>query len=215
MALSVCALVCLGACDSFTPREAPPPCTPGTLGCTEPPPFVEPLLPQIVRDNIERAVEGRTVEPNYKRSLAPEPEDLLDVFIYIPDPQAEALAPPGFFVGWDKGREVQFMLNLLVASGDSLQEAAMAFPRFTVDPDFTPTTNLARYDVDYELSLTYVRGDPPIERVDFYAGRAKWDFIGGDRNFWTLLRWEDIGLPPSPSSAPIGTMGTLRAFVGP
>ena len=214
MALSSCAIVCLGACDSFTPREAPPPCDPDDPECQPPPNFSEPLRPDSVRVNIERAVEGRTVEPNYVRSLAPEPENLPDVFFYLPDPQAEALFP-GFFVGWDKDSEVQFMLNLLVTSGDSLQAVEMSFPRFEVDPDFTPTTNEARYDVDYELSLTYVRGDPPEERVDFYAGRAKWDFIGGDTNFWTLLRWEDIGLPPSSSGTPKGTMGTLRGFVGP
>ncbi len=218
IALSGCAVLCLGACDSFTPREAPPPCDPvNDPSCRPPPDFLAPINPLIVRDNIERAIEGRTVEPNYKRSLAPEPEDLPDAFVYFPDPQAEALAPfPGYFVGWDKVREVQFMLTLLEASGDSLRNVEMAFPRFSVDPDFPSTSTLTRYDVDYELTLTYVRGDPPQERIDFYAGRSKWDFFTGDRDlFWTLLRWEDIGLPPSSSSTPIGTMGSLRTFVRP
>ncbi len=218
MALTSCTLVCLGACDSFTPREAPPPCDPvNDPGCRPPPEFIPPLLPVVVRDNIERAIEGRTVEPNYERSLAPEPVDLPDVFAYFPDPQAEALAPfPGYFVGWDKAREVQFMLTLLETPGDSLRDVEIAFPRFSEDRGFPSTSRLIRYDVDYELTLTYVQGDPPQTRTEFYAGMSKWDFFTGERDeFWTLLRWEDIGLPPSPSEPPIGTMGSLRAFVRP
>ena len=209
-------LLCLGACDSFSPRTAPPPCNPTTdPNCKPPPEFLDPLTPEVVRINIEAAVEGRTVQPNYERSLTPEPADQPGLFTYIPDPGAEAQAPPGFFVGWNKGREVQFMLNLLEASGDSLQKVELDFPRFTVDPSFPSTPDLTRYDVNYQLALTYERGDPPVQRIDHYAGTAKWDLTGGARNFWTLLRWEDRSPLAVPGVTIIGTMGTLRAFVGP
>lgn len=214
LVLSYCALVCLCACDSFTPREAPPPCDPvSDPTCRPPPEFISPITPLVVRDNIQRAIEGQTVIPNYERSLAPEPEDLPDVFAYFPDQEAEGLAPsPDYFVGWDKEREVQFMLTALEADS-TLDNVEMVFPRFSVDPDFPSTSTLTRYDVDYELTLTYVRGDPPQTETEFYAGRSKWDFFTGDRDlFWTLLRWEDISLPPSPSDTPIGTMGSLRVF---
>ena len=207
----------LGACDSFSPRTPPPPCDPNTdPNCKPPPEFVEPTTPEVVRINIEAAVEGRTVQPNYERSLTPEPADQTGLFTYIPDPGAEAQAPAGFFNGWIKSREVQFMLTLLEASGDSLQKVELDFPRFTVDPSFPSTPTLRRYDVDYQLVLTYARGDPPVERIDHYAGTAKWDLTDpGSRQFWTLLRWEDRSPLSVPGVTIIGTMGTLRAFVGP
>lgn len=209
------AAVALAGCDLFSPRTPPAPCDPDTdPNCQPPPEFLEPLLPEIVRDNIKAAVDGRTVSPNYERSLTPEPADQVGLFTYIPDQNAEAQAPPGFFDGWNKGREVQFMLTLLEASGDSLRSVELVFQRYTQDPGFPATNDLKRYDVDYVLSLTYARGDPPVERIDLYAGRAKWDLTGGDRNFWTLLRWEDVGPLTVPGETIIGTMGTLRAFVG-
>ncbi len=210
-------LLGLGACDSFSPRTAPPPCNPNTdPNCKPPPEFLEPLTPEVVRINIEAAVEGRTVQPNYERSLTPEPADQPGLFTYIPDPGAEAQAPPGFFAGWTKGREVQFMLTLLEASGDGLQKVELDFPRFTLDPGFPSTDELTRYDVEYLLTLTYERGDPPVQRIDHYAGTAKWDLADpGKRKFWTLLRWEDRSPLSVPGVTIIGTMGTLRAFVGP
>ena len=220
--LAVAALLCLGACDSFSPRSAPTPCDPDTdPDCKPLPPFLEPQTPELVRTNIQAAVQERTVQPNYVRSLTPEPADQPGLFTYIPDPGAEAQAPPGFFVGWNKDREVQFMLTLLEASAgggaalDSLNQVELAFPRYTVDPTFPSTPDLTRYDVEYVLALTYESGDPPVERTDRYAGRAKWDLTGGNRNFWTLLRWEDISPLSVPGATIIGTMGTLRVFVGP
>jgi len=209
------ATLALAGCDSFSPRTPPPPCDPDTdPNCKPPPPFVEPLVPEIVRDNIKAAVEGRTVEPNYRRSLTPEPADQVGLFTYIPDPGAEAQAPPGFFAGWDKGREVQFMLLLLeTTAGDSLRSVQLNFQKFT-ENDVLPSEDETRYDVEYQLALTYVSGDT-VERTDYYAARANWDFAGGLRDFWTLARWEDISPLTVPGETPIGTMGTLRAFVGP
>jgi hypothetical protein len=206
------------SCDFFSPRTPPPPCDPLTdPDCAPPPDFFEPLTPELVRDNIQRALQGRTAEPNYRRSLtgAPDDDGSSGVFTYGPDPGAEAQAPPGFFDGWNKEREVQFMLTLLEGSAAAnLRGVSLEFGRYSEDPDFPATTNLKRYDVEYELTLTYLDGDPPEERTERYGGRAKWDLIGGDRNFWTLLTWEDIA--PLETEVPvIGTMGTLRALVGP
>lgn len=217
MASLFLALGSLG-CDAFQPRTPPPPCDPLTdPGCAPPPDFFDPLTPEIVRDNIERALEGRTVEPNYRRSLQGPPDDEEGgVFTYGPDPGAEAGAPPGFFDGWNKDREVQFMLTLLEGSASTnLRSVSLDFDRYDVDPDFPATTNLKRYDVEYDLILTYLDGDPPEERTERYGGRAKWDLIGGDRNFWTLLTWEDIAPLEDPDDPFFGTMGTLRALVGP
>jgi len=205
-------------CDAFSPRTPPAPCDPLTdPGCAPPPDFFEPLAPEIVRDNIQRALEGRTVEPNYRRSLSgPPDEEQTAVFTYGPDPGAEAQAPPGFFVDWNKSREVQFMLTLLEGSAaTNLRRVSLEFGRYTEDPDFPATTNLKRYDVEYELTLTYLDGDPPEERTERYGASAKWDLIGGDRNFWTLLTWEDIAPLEIPENPVFGTMGTLRALVGP
>jgi hypothetical protein len=228
----------LCGCGAFTPRTAPPPCEPPTEAdcpipdsllstlCPSLPDFFEPITPEIVRDNIVRALEGRSVsclpsqpvvQPNYERSLAPGVGETA-VFAYLPDPGAEAQAPPGFFVDWQKPREVQFMLTLLESAGteeDSLRRVELDFSRYNVDPSFPSTTNLTRYDVEYTLALTYTRGDPPQERTELYAGRARWDLIGGDRLFWTVLTWEDIAPLDVPGQTIVGTMGTLRALVGP
>lgn len=215
LAAGLClAVLAAGACDGFSPRTPLTPCDPNTdPDCKPPPEFLEPLTPELVRQNIKAAVEGRTVQPNYARSLTPEPADQQGEFTYLPDPGAEAQAPPGFFAGWDKGREVQFMLTLLEASGDSLRSVELTFPAFTENDEF-PSPDLTRYSVEYKLSLTYRRGDPPVERVDRYAGTATWDFAGGLRNFWTLTRWEDRSPLTVPGETIIGTMGTLRALVG-
>jgi hypothetical protein len=170
-----------------------------------------------VRDNIERALEGRTAEPNYSRSLTGPPDDdgSSGVFTYGPDPGAEAAAPPGFFAGWNKDREVQFMLTTLqgsAAATANLRTVTLDFGRYTEDPDFPATTNLVRYDVEYDLKLNFATEDSTW--TDRYGGSAKWDLIGGDRNFWTLLTWEDIAPLEDPDDPFIGTMGTLRALVG-
>lgn len=213
--MAVLAALCLWGCDSFTPRDAPPPCDPVTDPTCQPPPdFFEPLTPEIVRDNIVRALEGRTVQPNYERSLAPGVGETA-VFLYLPDPGAEAQKPPGYFLDWRKPREVQFMLTLLEGAGDSLSNVELDFSRYNVDRSFPSTTNLTRYDVEYVLALTFTSGDPPQERTDRYAGTARWDLIGGDRLFWTVLEWEDKSPLDVPGQTIVGTMGTLRALVGP
>lgn len=228
------AVLCLWGCDSFTPRKAPPPCEPATESdcpipdslistvCQLPPEFVDPIIPEIVRDNVVRTLEGRSVsclpsqpvvQPNYERSLAPgvgaAPEDL---FTYVPDPGAEAQAPPGFFLGWRKEKEVQFMLKAL-EEVRNLLTVELDFLLFEKDLTFPETPNRTRYNIEYVLALTY--GDSIPERTDSYAGRGTWDLVGGNRNFWTILTWEDKFPIEVPGQTIVGTMGTLRALVGP
>jgi hypothetical protein len=50
------------------------------------------------------------------------------------------------------------------------------------------------------------------ELVEIYCGRAFWDLTGGDRNFWTLLRWED--LERGTQEQCLGTLGVLRIKEG-
>jgi len=213
-ALMVAGLVSVaGGC--FEPRQAPPPC----LTCPTPAPFAEPIIPEFVRDNIEAALERPTIDPNYRDSLA-DPRSGSTGFVYIPDALAEAAATPDFFVGWDKTREVQFMLNLLEgqSGATSGQTVDMLFRRFD-DTGQLPGTNEARYEVDYEFTLTRTVVDsmqvPPVFEVEErYCGRAFWDLEGGDRNFWTLRQWEELEPLPNPTRPCQGTMGILRALSG-
>jgi hypothetical protein len=200
-------LVGLGAFGGgcFTPRDPPPPC----VTCPTPAPFKEPIIPEFVRDNIEGSLERPTIDPNYKDSLSDLGAGSLG-FLYIPDAGAEAAATPGFFQGWDKSREVQFMLNLLEA-GAAPQSTDMLFTMYE-DTGELQGTNELRYEVHYEFTLTYVIGDST--EVECYAARAFWDLEGGDRNFWTLTKWEDLEPLPNPSGPCEGTMGLLRALSG-
>jgi hypothetical protein len=180
-------------------RCAPAPCPPIA------PPFKEPLIPEFVRDNIEVALERLTIDPNYKDSLSdPGPGSL--GFLYIPDAEAEAAATPGFFQGWDKPREVQFMLDLL-EGGLPPDTVDMLFTNFR-DTGQLPSTNEARYEVHYEFMI--VRDEEQAR----YCGRAFWNLEGGDRNFWTLKQWEDLEPLLSPTAPCQGTMGLLRALSG-
>ncbi len=195
-----------GSC--FNPRDAPQPC----VVCPTPAPFKEPIVPEFVRDNIQAALQSPTIDPNYRDSLADQGGGSPG-FTYIPDALAEAAATPGFFDGWDKPREVQFMLNLLEASsgGAPPTSAEVLFTEFR-DTGELPGTNEARYEVNYEFTLTTTFPDSTVE--ERYCGRAFWDLEGGDRNFWTLRTWEDLEPLPNPTRPCAGTMGLLRALSG-
>ena len=195
-----------GSC--FNPRDAPPPC----VVCPTPAEFKEPFVPEFVRDNIKAALERPTIDPNYRDSLSDQAGGSPG-FTYVPDALAEAAATPGFFTGWDKVREVQFMLNLLEASSDVVASTSVQL-LFTLfrDTGELPGTNEARYEVQYEFTLTTTVADSTQE--ERYCGRAFWDLEGGDRNFWTLKTWEDLEPLPSPTRPCLGTMGLLRALSG-
>lgn len=184
-------LLCGTGCG-FEPREGPPPCDPSDPDCGGPPP---PLTPEILRDNIERALEQRIVDPDYEVSLS-------EAFVYVPDPFTEALRP-GFFAGWNKRRELEFMRTLLLSSVTAVQ---VEFLRYE-DTGELPDTNLARYRVEYVMSVTFTD-----DSSDCYSASALWDLEGGDRNDWTLLVWTDIE-PLNETCAQ--TVGLLRVQFGP
>jgi hypothetical protein len=202
-------LLVLGGCDLFSPRKAPIPCDPATDPNCRVCPFNEPLSPTVVRDNIIVAMECFLVEPNYIESLSSEARGE-EGFVYVPNPALEQLFP-GFFDGWDEAREVQFMLDLLQSGSERPTRVDFNVTRF-VDTGFFPPGDKARYDVEYDLTLTYVDSsqDPPVETTREYCSTALWDLIGGNKNFWRLQRWEEI----NPSGDCLGSMGLLRATTG-
>jgi hypothetical protein len=210
-------------CDAFTPREPRPPeqniC--GFSG-VENPQFTEPLSPDVLRGNVQLAFECPRTE-FYEQTLKL-PEGGAPGFVYIPDSEADAQAVPGFFDDWDAEREIQFATNLLDAPAQRLVEqdtltltyrlgsTALEITKFE-DTGQLPGTNDARYEVEYEFTLTFVlENGTAAELVEIYCGRAFWDLTGGDRNFWTLLRWED--LERGTQEQCLGTLGVLRIKEG-
>lgn len=217
-------------CDTFTPREPPPP-EADICGFSQQkdPQLREPLTPQILRDNIVLAFECPRTE-FYEQSLntEPRPEARFNgrAFAYFPDAGSRPLAPDEYWDAWNREQELQFALNLLDAPAqrDSvlpdttltlfLVSTQLEILRFE-DTGQLPGTNDARYDVEYELTLTYESetngGGVPVQLIRIFCGLALWDMTGGDRNFWTLFGWED--------REPLGgtcsrTMGNLRVEEG-
>ncbi|MFQ5599924.1 MAG: hypothetical protein ACE5G2_05150 [Candidatus Krumholzibacteriia bacterium] len=208
-------------CDTVTPREAPPPCDPQTDPTGVPPAsFREPLTPETVRDNIRDAITTPTLEPNYRVSLTDEdPGAGIAGFAYLPDESARSAATQGFFDGWNKEREVQFMLAFreeTVTPLDSFETVEMNFPVFQ-DTGELQGTDQARYEVQYELIREFSDRtvEPPVViNRERYTGRAFWDLIGGDSNFWTLQKWEDLEPLTDDEDPAVGTLGILRAVLG-
>ena len=201
----------MGGCDSFTPRQPEPPCDPATdPTCVPPHGFLDPLNPDIVRQNVKGGVETFTVNENYKPSLS-------ELFVYVPDPAAEAVAQPGFFDGWDKGKEVSFMLNVIQSGVRPPRQVQMDFSRF-VENDVFPSENETRYEVSYELTLTFrdETKSPPVDTSERYSGKALWDFADpGGQNHWTITKWEDLEPQCAPGDSTCqGTLGILRATSG-
>lgn len=206
--LMIAALPFAAGCP-FTPREAPTPCDPNAdPTCRPPAVFVDPVRPDIVRDNIERALEAPTIFPNYDESLDA-------AFVYDPDLVTEALVPvdcPTFFLNWDQAAEVQFMQTALEPGSSVTQptRVQVTFQSF-VDSGELNDPNELRYNVEYEVALTYP--DPqqtPPTRIDRFGAIAKWDLVRGADQLWALKRWEDI----QPREDGGRTLGFLRVTRG-
>ena len=215
LALLGALLLASGGCDTFTPRVAPPPCDPATdPDCRPPAREVDPTSPRAVVDNIIAALNGYTVEPNYRNALSALARDNGEpAFEYIPEPGLADLHP-GVFDGWEENREVRFMLDLLESGSARPINVDFKVTQFE-ETDFpVPTTNEKRYNVEYDLTLTFRDStqDPPVDRTERYCATALWDFFGGDRNAWVLERWEEIS--PSTDDTCRGSMGLLRATTG-
>ena len=195
----------LGAGCVFTPRDAPQPCNPMTdINCRPPAIFEPPLAPENVRDNIERAIETPTVDPNYRDSLN-------ELFQYIPD-MGFTGSDHECFDNWNRPIEVEFMRTVLEASlGVRPISVTMTFPLFVDSGELTDPRK--RYNVRYEVALTFPDSTrTPPTRTDRYGATAKWDFISpAQTSSWTLERWEDI----TPTPGTLGSLGILRFGRGP
>jgi hypothetical protein len=210
-------------CDTFTPREPPPPeeniCR---FSQQENPRFREPLAPEILRDNIKLAIECPRTE-FYEQSLNSEPRPDIGnrAFQYVPDAEANALPPnpEEFWAAWNRDQELQFVLNVLevparaeIVLPDTTLEGVLVSTSMDI-PLFEDTgelgTNDARYRVEYELTLLFRHqsAEFDVELTQTYCGIALWDLTGRDRNSWTLFKWED--LEPLAGTC-TETMGVLR-----
>jgi hypothetical protein len=166
---------------------------------------------------LKRGFDGPNILPNYDVSLA-------DVFEYVPDPDA-LTASAGrpcqpFFAGWNHGREVRFMQDVLeeVIGGAAAAPDTVTLTYLSrLEQDPFPETDRTRYNVDYMLTLVYRTPGSPNRRVECYGCTAFWDFNGGDRNDWRLVRWEDafpLQNPSCPGGTYGGSLGVLRALAG-
>ena len=203
VAVGLAAAMALGAGCLFDPREAPQPCDTMTdINCRSPAIFDPPLTPEDVRDNIERAIETPTVDPNYRDSLN-------ELFFYIPDLFTGSDNPCFQDQNWNRPIEVEFMRTVLEASlGVRPTSVTMTFPLFVDSGELTDPRK--RYNVRYEVALTFTDSDST--RTDRYGATAKWDFISPPQtSSWTLERWEDI----TPTPGTLGSLGILRFGRGP
>lgn len=207
----------------FEPRDPLEPCRPGIdANCRTPVPLEVPLTAEIARDNIikalrKRGTDGPNIKPNYELSLDP-------LFFYEPD--ADALAASSqrscqpFFDPWLGPREVQFMQLVLELGGtglavpDTVDLVVPVFERSSGLPD----PNLARYNVQYTLTLKFAASGVTPRRVECYSARALWDFKGVTDNNFLLIRWEDVESLRDiacPGGIASGSIGILRALEGP
>ena len=204
----------------FDPRDAPPPCTLGTPGCSTPRPLNPPLTADIAFENIRLALlkngtDGPNLVPNYDQSLSPN-------FLYVPDADASATAANRFcgagvpfFADWGHARELRFMQEIL-ESPTAPDSAALTYLSKT-EADDIPDPDVTRYRVDYVLSLVHAATDTTARLAECYSGTALWDFSGVLRQEFLLVRWEDLNTLPGvacPGGQVPGTVGMLRATDG-
>jgi hypothetical protein len=108
------------------------------------------------------------------------------------------------------------MRSALAEVGTSMlpDSARIAFTVYAEDPTFPNTTDLKRYNVQYTMTLVYPESSG--RGTECYGANALWDLIGGNRNEWSLLRWEDLEPIPNPncSGTYMGTLGVLRVREG-
>jgi hypothetical protein len=220
-----------GSSCPFNPRDSHPPCTPGVdAGCRTPVPFVQPISPEVVRDNIVKALkkrpfvngsgfDGPNLIPNYELSLD-------EAFVYVPDAIGEAAANDRscngnpFFLDWGKDREVRFM-QIVLEEGTSRtappDTVDLAISQFQLSSGGSPDPDRPRYTLQYVLTLKYAARDTIPRRVECYAANAIWDFIGFLSNDNRLLRWEDTESLTDFGCAggnTLGAVGVLKALDG-
>lgn len=172
------ALLAGGACV-FTPRSPEAPIDSDVE-------WLPPFEPENVLANMESAVEARFLT-NYKDSLGEE-------FVFTPSPLDVAEAPPNYFTGFGKTRELAALEKLFT------QVTALAVNWNYGEEDITVSGTEATFTLEsYELVVTYANGD-----VVSYAGYAVLTlFKTGSQ--WRLVEWDE-----SPSVSNL-SWGRLRA----
>lgn len=172
------AILAGGACV-FTPRSPEAPIDSDVE-------WLPPYEPENVLANMESAVEARFLT-NYKDSLGEE-------FIFTPSPLDVAEAPPNYFTGFGKTRELAALEKLFT------QVTALAVNWNYGEDDITVSGTEATFTLEsYELVVTYANGD-----VVSYAGYAVLTLLKTGSQ-WRLVEWDE-----SPSVSNL-SWGRLRA----
>lgn len=174
----ILALLAGGGCV-FTPRSPEAPIDSDVE-------WLPPYEPENVLANMESAVEGRFLT-NYKDSLGEE-------FVFTPSPLDVAEAPPSYFTGFGKTRELAALEKLFT------QVTALAVNWNYGEEDITVSGTEATFTLEnYELVVTYGNGD-----VVTYAGYAVLTLLKTGSQ-WRLVGWDE-----SPSVSNL-SWGRLRA----
>lgn len=171
----------LVGCDALSPRtpEAP---------SSDPVVFVQADTPEIVADNLVRALAARDVSA-YRRSLA-------EAFSFSPTP--DAAARYAVWSGWDRTAEETYARALFAAA-----QPGTAFS-LRLDGRTAETVSEARYVLAarYVLSVPHIRPDAPT----LVQGRLRWTLVRGPDGLWALAAWTD---EPDGSGTP--TWSDLKA----
>ncbi|MBE0565895.1 MAG: hypothetical protein IH621_08070 [Krumholzibacteria bacterium] len=188
VAVGLAALALCAGCI-FDPRDPEPPST------ASPVPYLPQTSSANVWANLERSLEAGHA-PGWENNVNP------DVFIYLPDSEAETLFP-GAFAGWDRAREVAF-INNFYNSGVTI-EAQMKDDGFTPPPDTGSET--VWEGVIYDIIVT----NPADNSTTRYRASAIITFsVAG--NFWYISGWRDQqgeSNPDNPGQL-LSSMGVLR-----
>ena len=177
----------------FSPRE---PEQPGTGVQID---YLPKSTPPNVWANLEKSLVA-THAPGWEDNISQ------TEFRYIPDDEARAQFPDGFFNGWDRPREITY-INNFYNSGVSII-AQMTQAGFVFPP---PSGNeMTIEDIIYDLVVTN-DADGSIVRY-----RGKCDVIFRlEANFWYIYEWRDLQGESDPGSGQLlNTMGVLRGTFG-
>ncbi|MBM4116387.1 MAG: hypothetical protein FJ189_13745 [Gammaproteobacteria bacterium] len=148
--------------------------------------WLPPFEPENVLANMESAVEGRYLT-NYKDSLGEE-------FVFTPSPLDVVEAPPSYFDGFGKTRELAALEKLFT------QVTNLTVNWNYGEEDITVSGTEATFTLEnYELVVTYANGD-----VVSYAGYAVLTLLKAGSQ-WRLVEWDE-----SPSASNL-SWGRLRA----
>ena len=158
----------------------------------------------LLQQRIARALECRLLDSDYLDSLD-------EQFTYTPDANAAAHANPGFFEGWDRGRELTNLQQALAGSVTNRPtKVTVRFLKFQVNR--LGTADRPRYDVQYTMNLLL----PDSSQVR-YGGCADWELTGVNSPPVRLRTWADLNpflvggcVPEQPVSTGVGTAGFLR-----